>query len=47
MSYQKKYIKYKSKYLQTKKILGGMEGNVKKKNLKYVIPQIRIIMIFS
>lgn len=28
MSYRQKYIKYKSKYLQAKKIHGGMEGNV-------------------
>lgn len=38
MSYQKKYIKYKSKYLQTKKILGGMEGNVEEQEPKVCYP---------
>lgn len=38
MSYQKKYIKYKSKYLQTKKILGGMEGNVEEEELTIWYP---------
>tara|TARA_B100000401_G_scaffold390245_1_gene296381 strand:+ start:880 stop:1287 length:408 start_codon:yes stop_codon:yes gene_type:complete len=38
MSYRQKYIKYKSKYLQAKKIHGGMEGNVEEQEPKLCYP---------